>query len=143
YGNNTTLCTITFGAGTTQGNCNANQFSDPFTGSDGALYVAFNYFNNAVTGSDGGLYVAFNHLNNAVTGSDNRNQILLAKSTDGGVSFSLPVKVGDYYDLPDCSTYQGGQDAGRACVPEKGSSMNSVFRATNYPSGAVNPKKDN
>jgi hypothetical protein len=121
-GNNTTLCTITFGLGTPQGNCNENQFSDPFTGSDGALYVAFNNFNNAVSGSD------------------NRNQILLAKSIDGGVSFSLPVKVGDYYDLPDCATYQAGQDAGRACVPEKGSSMNSVFRATNYASGAVQPK---
>ena len=34
-------------------------------------------------------------------------------------SFSAPVKVGDYFDLPDCATYQGGADAGRACVPEK------------------------
>jgi hypothetical protein len=64
--------------------------------------------------------------------------MLLVKSTDGGVSFSAPVKVADYYDLPDCLTYQG-QDPGRACVPEKGSSANSFFRATNYPSGAVDP----
>ena len=64
----------------------------------------------------------------------------MVKSTDGGVSFSVPVKVSDYYDLPDCATYQAGQDAGRACVPEKGSKQNSVFRATNYPSGAVDPK---
>jgi hypothetical protein len=120
-GNNTTLCTNTFGAGTPQGNCNENQFSDPFTGSDGNLYVVFVNFNNTPTGSD------------------NRNQILLAKSTDGGASFSLPVKVADYYDLPDCATYQGGQNPGRACVPEKGSNMNSVFRATNYPAGGVNP----
>ena len=41
------------------------------------------------------------------TGADNRNQVLLARSTDGGASFSAPVKVGDYYDLPDCDTYQG------------------------------------
>ncbi|HAT47191.1 MAG TPA: hypothetical protein DCS90_18990, partial [Ktedonobacter sp.] len=34
---------------------------------------------------------------------------------------------------------QGGQDPFRACVPEKGNSQNSVFRAANYPSGAVNP----
>ena len=47
--------------------------------------------------------------------------------------------MGNYYDLPDCATYQGGQDPGRACVPEKGSAQNSVFRATNYPSGGVNP----
>jgi hypothetical protein len=115
-----TLCPVSV-IGTN--NCDANQFSDPFTGPDGALYVAFDNFNNAVTGAD------------------NRNQILLAKSTDGGVTFSAPTKVADYYDLPDCPTYQGGQDAGRACVPEKGSSTNSVFRATNYASGAVNPEK--
>ena len=111
---------------TPHGNCNENQYSDPFVGPDGALYVAFNNFNNAVTGAD------------------NRNQVLLAKSTDGGDTFSAPVKVSDYYDLPDCDTYQGaGADPGRACVPEKGSSTVSVFRATNYPSGAVNPKNPN
>ncbi|HYM51549.1 MAG TPA: sialidase family protein [Candidatus Limnocylindrales bacterium] len=102
--------------------CDANQDSDPFTGPDGALYVAFNNFNNA--------------LNSA---NDNRNQILLAKSTDGGATFSAPIKVADWYDLPDCPTYQGGQDPGRACVPEQGSNMRSVFRATNYPSGGVKP----
>ncbi len=77
-----------------------------------------------------------------MTGQDNRNQMLLAKSTDGGATFGSPVKVSDYYDLPDCLTYQG-DDAGRACVPEKGSSTKSVFRATNYPSGAVNPRNPN
>ncbi|HEV7208987.1 MAG TPA: hypothetical protein VGN54_09630 [Mycobacteriales bacterium] len=103
------------------GSCSFNQFSDPFTGADGALYVVWANFNNTVTGQD------------------NRNQMLLAKSTDGGVTFSTPIKVSDYYDLPDCATYQG-QDAGRACVPEKGNSTNSVFRAVNYPSGSVDPR---
>ena len=51
--------------------------------------------------------------------------------------------VSDYYDLPDCATYQGGQDFGRACVPEKGSTTASVFRATNYASGQVNPTNAN
>jgi len=114
------LCTNTFGVPTPQGNCNENQYSQPFAGPDGALYVVYANFNNTVTGSD------------------NRNQMLLVKSTDGGVSFSAPVKVADYYDLPDCVTYQG-QDAFRACVPEKGPSTNSYFRASNYPSGAVDP----
>ncbi|HEX6350283.1 MAG TPA: sialidase family protein [Candidatus Dormibacteraeota bacterium] len=118
---NTSLCTVTYGAGTPQGNCNENQFSQPFTGSDGALYVVFNNFNNAVQAGD------------------NRNQILLAKSIDGGNTFSPPIKVSDYYDLPDCPTYQGGKDFGRACVPEKGASTDSFFRATNYASGKVNP----
>ena len=114
------LCNQTFGVATPHGRCNENQDSDPFTGPDGNLYVAYNNFNNAVTGAD------------------NRNQVLLAKSTDGGQTFSAPVKVSDYYDLPDCFTYQQS-DPGRACVPEKGAAKNSVFRATNYPSGAVNP----
>jgi hypothetical protein len=116
------LCGNTFGVPTPQGTCNENQYSDPFTGSDGALYVAFSNFNNTVTGSD------------------NRNQVLVVRSTDGGQTFGAPVKVTDYYDLPDCATYQGGQDPFRACVPEKGSAQNSVFRAANYPSGAVNPR---
>ena len=120
------LCPITYGIATPQGQCNENQFADPFTGPDGAVYVVYANFNNG--------------LKNA---QDNRNQMLLVKSTDGGNTFSAPVKVSDYFDLPDCATYQGGQDAGRACVPEKGASQRSVFRATNYPSGAVNPTAPN
>jgi hypothetical protein len=116
------LCSNTFGVPTPQGTCNENQYSDPFTGPDGALYVAFSNFNNTVTGSD------------------NSNQVLLVRSTDGGQTFGAPVKVTGYYDLPDCATYQNGQDPFRACVPEKGSAQNSVFRAANYPSGAVNPR---
>jgi hypothetical protein len=116
------LCGNSYGLPTPHGRCNENQFSQPFTGSDGALYVAWANFNNVVAGAD------------------NRNQMLLAKSTDGGQTFSAPVKVGDYYDLPDCDTYQGdGADPGRACVPEKGPTSHSIFRATNYPSGAVSP----
>jgi hypothetical protein len=115
---NSSLCPNTYGLATPHGNCNENQFSDPFTGSDGNLYVAYNNYNNSVSGPN-----------------DNHNQFLLSKSTDGGATFSAPVLVGSYYDLPDCATYQGGQDPGRACVPEHGSSMHSVFRATNYASG--------
>jgi len=121
---NSALCTLTYGVATTHGNCNENQFSQPFSGPDGNLYVTWANFNNTPVGSD------------------NRNQMLLARSTDGGQSFSAPVKVADYYDLPDCVTYQG-QDFGRACVPEKGPTTNSVFRATNYPSGAVDPTNAN
>lgn len=117
-----TLCSVTYGLPTPNGDCNENQFSDPFTGPDGALYVAFDNYNNPLSSA-----------------SDNHNQILLVKSTDGGASFSAPVKVADFYDLPDCATYQGGADPFRACIPEKGSAKNSIFRATNYPSGSVNP----
>lgn len=131
------LCNNTFGVPTPQGTCNENQFSQPFTGPDGALYVAWANFNlTAVPSAPSG---------NATTtaGIDNHYQMLLAKSVDGGATFSAPVKVGDYYDLPDCATYQGGADLGRSCVPEKGSTMNSIFRATNYPVGSVNPMNKN
>jgi len=116
------LCTNTLGLPTPQGTCNFNQGADPFTGPDGTLYIAYSNFNNTVTGSD------------------NRNQVLLTKSTDGGQTFSAPVKAADYYELPDCAAVQGGQDPFRACVPEKGTAQNSVFRASNYASGAVNPR---
>jgi hypothetical protein len=115
-----TLCTNPGSAGTPNGTCNNNQFSDPFTAPDGTLYVAYANFNNTVTGTD------------------NRNQVLLTKSTDGGATFSAPVKVSDYYELPDCFATQGS-DPFRACVPEKGTAKNSIFRAANYPSGGVNP----
>ncbi len=121
------LCTNTFGAATPNGRCNENQFSDPFVGPDGNLYVAYDNFNNQPT-----------------SGTNNHYQVLLSKSTDGGQSFSAPVEVSNYYDLPDCDTYQGaGADPGRSCVPEKGSSTKSVFRATNYPSGQVDPLNPN
>jgi hypothetical protein len=119
------LCTNTLGLPTPHGTCNFNQFADPFTAPDGTLYIAYANFNNTVTGSD------------------NRNQVLLTKSTDGGQTFSAPVKVSDYYELPDCAAAQGGQDPFRACVPEKGTAQNSVFRASNYPSGGVNPRNPN
>jgi hypothetical protein len=113
------LCTNTFGIPTPRGTCNENQDSQPFTAPDGTLYVVWANFNNTVTKDD------------------NRNQILLAKSTDGGKSFSSPVKVSDYYELPDCATYTG-QDPGRACVPDKRDNT-SYFRASNYPVGVVDP----
>jgi hypothetical protein len=121
------VCTPnSFGVTTTPSNCNENQFSQPFTGSDGALYITYANFNNQ-------------NPKPSATSPDNRYQMLLVRSTDGGATFGAPVKVGDYYDLPDCATYQGGADAGRACVPEKNPTANSIFRATNYPVGAVDP----
>ncbi len=119
-------CGNSFGLPTPQGRCNENQFSQPFTASDGTLYVTYANYNNAFTGTD------------------NRNQVLLARSTDGGVSFSAPVKAADFNDLPGCDTYQGvGANPGRNCIPEKGASSSSVFRAANYPIGAVDPTNPN
>jgi hypothetical protein len=116
------LCVNTFGVGTPQGPCNANEFSEPFTGPDGALYVVYNNFNTAQADA-----------------TDNHFQVFLSKSVDGGATFLPPVLVANYHDFPDCATYQGGQNADQTCIPEKGATQNSVFRATNYPTGAVNP----
>lgn len=117
------LCPQSYGIPTPQGRCNDNQFSQP------------------VVAADGTLYVAWANYNTANPGKDNRFQVLVAHSTDGGRTFSAPVKATDYYELPDCDTYQGdGKDPGRDCVPEKGAGTNSVFRATNYPNITVDPK---
>lgn len=115
------LCVNNLGTPTPHGSCNASEFSQPFTGPDGALYVVYNNYNAA--------------LSNA---SDNHFQVLLSKSTDGGQTFGSPVLAGSFYDLPDCPTYQGGQGGG-PCLPEKGTSQNSIFRAANFASGTVNP----
>jgi hypothetical protein len=120
------LCSNAAGVPTPLGRCSVNQFSQPFTGPDGALYVAWANYNVTAPPSTG----------------DNRSQMLLARSTDGGDTFSAPVKVGDFYDLPDCATYQDDKGAGSSCVPEKGGTTNSYFRAANYPVGAVDPRDD-
>ncbi len=41
------LCANTFGVATPNGTCNENQFSDPFVGPDGSLYVVWANFNNS------------------------------------------------------------------------------------------------
>ena len=116
------LCAQTFGIPTPHGRCNDNQFSQP------------------VTASDGTLYVVWANYNTANSGKDNRFQVFAVHSSDGGQTFSAPVKAADYYDLPECDTYQGaGKNPGRDCVPEKGTGTNSVFRATNYPNVTVDP----
>jgi hypothetical protein len=117
------LCTFPISP---NGGCDNNQFSQPFTASDGTLYVVWSNFNT----------VDFTAANPAAA----RFQVLVASSTDGGATFSAPRRVGSYYELPDCPTYTGGQSPGRACVPEKGPTSNSVFRATQYPAAAVNPR---
>jgi hypothetical protein len=112
-------------SGTPTSGCDNNQFSQPFTAPDGTLYVVWSNFNTVPQVGD-------------VKG-DVHFQVLIVKSTDGGKSFSAPRKVASYYELPDCRTYQNGQNGGRACVPEKRATFNSVFRASQYPVGAVNP----
>jgi hypothetical protein len=120
------LCPINF-SGAEPGTCDASSFSQVFTSPNGTAHVVFQNVNNCAgaigapcTGDPG----------------DNHNQMLLVSSTDGGETWGGPVKVADFFDLPDCFTYTG-QDFGRACVPTAPLSGTSIFRATNYPSAAA------
>ena len=134
-------CPDDLGVPTPQGRCNENSFSQPFTGPDGALYVVWANYNVTGEGARGEGDEEGGDLSSQAQppGVDNSQQVLLAKSTDGGNHFSTPVRVSKQYELPDCETYQDAT-AGSACVPEKGETQNSIFRAANYPSGAVNPR---
>lgn len=123
------LCSNTLGIPTPQGRCNENQFSEPVVAPNGNLYVVLDNYN--LTGA--------RPAENDKAQIDNRSQVLIAKSTNGGNTFSSPVKVADYYDLPDCATYQHA-DEGVGCVPEKAATHNSIFRAANYPAAAINPR---
>jgi hypothetical protein len=118
------LCPINFD-GSPPGTCNANQFVNPFTAPNGDVFVTFQNYNNCAGA-----------IGDPCEGdpNDNHNQMLIVKSTDGGDTWSAPVKVTDFYDLPDCFTYTG-ENFGRACVPTTPLSNRSVFRATNYPVG--------
>ena len=128
-GSSADLCPINF-SGAPAGTCDADQFSDPFVAPNGDVYVVFVNHNNC-----SGALATFGF---PCTGdpNDNHNQVLIVKSTDGGNTFGSPVKVSDYYELPDCATYTGF-DFGRACVPTQPLSGTSIFRAANYPSGVV------
>jgi hypothetical protein len=123
------LCPITFSSATDFA-CDESQFNMPFVGPDGAVYDVFINTNNC-----NGASRVFGFDCPGPAG-DNHNQILLVKSSDGGVTWSSPVKVSDYFELPDCFTYTGF-DFGRACVPTAPLSGVSIFRATNYPVGVA------
>src|SRR3954452_19608116 len=77
------LCSDPVGVPTPQGSCNTNQFSQPFTGPDGALYVVWSNFNlpggppgegDDGGGGDGPRQQA------PPAAIDNRAQVLLARS---------------------------------------------------------------
>lgn len=123
----TQLCPYPIGVSAAEGSCDNNQFSQPFTAPDGTLYVIWANYNSVFFPPSGG------------PGASAKYQILISKSTDGGNTFTPPQKVSDFYELPDCAAAQAGNDAGRACVPEKGPTTDSIFRAANYPVGGVNP----
>jgi hypothetical protein len=102
------------------GACNNDQDSDPVVGPDGTLYVFYMNFNTELTtfNSPGGLI----------------NQILMVKSTDGGLTWSRPIKVAkdvgrEPYSLPDhpipdCDLF-------RQCLPP------NSYRMNDYPTAGI------
>ena len=71
---NSSLCPRPASATHPLGTCDNNQFAQPFTAPDGTVYVVFDNYNSARSGA-----------------ADNHSQVLLARSADGGASFSAPV----------------------------------------------------
>jgi hypothetical protein len=100
--------------------CNNDQFSDPVVGPDGTLYVFFMNYNTTLTTatSPGGLL----------------NQILMVKSSDGGVHWSKPSLVANDFGtepyslpghrIPDCDLF-------RQCLPPNG------YRMSDYPTAGI------
>ena len=129
------LCSNTLGTPTPQGTCNANQFSQPFTAPDGALYVVWDNYNLTGVrpgegdegGGDDGASAA------AGGGSTTAPRSCSPSRPTAGSTFSSPVKVADYYDLPDCETYQDADEgvglrAGEGARPRTRSSAPPTTR---------------
>ena len=114
--------------------CNENQFSQPFTGPDGALYVVWANFNNGRPA----MTTAATTAPTARPEHDNRTRCCWPSRPTAARPSRRRSRSPTTTTCPTAPTYQAA-DPGRACVPEKGATANSIFRATNYPSGAVNP----
>jgi hypothetical protein len=100
--------------------CNFSQGSYPLVGPDGTIYVVFNNSNSSPEAAASGIGVA---------------QQLFVKSTDGGQTWTDPVKVADDFarqpvsippddTIPDCDPF-------RQCLPPNG------YRVNDYPSMGI------
>jgi hypothetical protein len=102
--------------------CNFDQGSDPVVGPDGTIYVVFNNSNTTKQSAQGAGGVA---------------QQLLVKSTDGGSTWSDPVRVGKDYatqpfsvpgnKIPSCPLF-------RQCLPPNG------YRMDDFPAMGIDAK---
>jgi hypothetical protein len=75
-GVNPAICTFSGTALPNDGSCREDQFSSPVVGPDGTIFVAF-------------------ENDQAVDNGQFRNQYLVVKSTDGGATWSAPVRASD------------------------------------------------
>ena len=118
------LCGNTFGLPTPQGRCNENQDSQPFTAPTAPCTSSTTTSTTSSPAPTTATRCCWPDRPTAAPASPRRS------------------RSRDYYELPDCDTYQGaGADPGRACVPEKGASHNSMFRATQLPDRRGRPDR--
>jgi hypothetical protein len=111
-GANSTLCTFSSTALPNDGRCREDQFSSPVVASNGTIYVAYE---NDQAVNDGQL----------------RNQYLVVKSTDGGATWSTPVRASDI--LSDGNSDYPVNVQGRQTL------SNSQFRVNSAGNLAIDP----
>jgi hypothetical protein len=111
-GMNSTLCTFSSTPLPNDGRCREDQFSSPLVASDGTIFVAYQ---NDQAVNDGQL----------------RNQYLVAKSSDGGATWSTPVRASDV--LHDGSSDYPLNVQGRQTL------SNSQFRVNSAGNLAIDP----
>jgi hypothetical protein len=120
------LCPNDYGIGSAD-TCNENQFSQPFVGADGVLYVVYNNFNNAAT------------LNPA---QDNRNQILLSRSIDGGNTFRRRSRSPTTTTCPTARPIsRATTSAAHACRRRDRRRRRSSGRRTTPPARSIRPTR--
>jgi hypothetical protein len=111
-GVNPAICTFSDTSLPNDGSCREDQFSSPVVGPDGTIYVAF-------------------ENDQAVNDGQFRNQYLVVKSTDGGATWSTPVRASDV--LSDGASDYPINVRGRQTL------SNSQFRVNSAGNLAIDP----
>jgi hypothetical protein len=111
-GVNPAVCTFSGTSLPNDGSCREDQFSSPVVGPDGTIFVAF-------------------ENDQAVNDGQFRNQYLVVKSTDGGATWSTPVRASDV--LSDGASDYPFNVQGRQTL------SNSQFRVNSAGNLAIDP----
>jgi hypothetical protein len=101
-------------------------FGDLFDPTEDPHACNFSQASHPIVGPDGTIYVAFNNKNTSLEAAviDGVGQQLFVKSTDGGLTWTAPVKIGDDFDtqpfsIPGHELPNGCPDF-RGCLPPNG-----------------------
>jgi hypothetical protein len=113
-GRNSALCTFSGTPLANDGRCREDQFSSPVVGPDGTIFVAF-------------------ENDQAINDGQFRDQYLVVKSTDGGATWSEPVRASDI--IHDGSSDYPVNVVGRQTL------SNSQFRVNSAGNLAIDPQR--